>query len=142
MEEEEGGVEVEGLKRYLQGKLPEYMVPVEYVKLKELPLTSNGKLDRRRLPEPKRKVEGEGEGEQASGRTAAEQIVGGIWEHVLGVEKVGVEENFFELGGHSLLATQVVSRVREALGVEVAVRTIFEYPTVAKSLLPVPPENE
>src|SRR5262245_11205554 len=116
------------LKSYVRERLPEYMVPVAIVELERLPLTANGKVDRKALPEP---VMGEelDEGEEA--RTAVEEIIAGIWAEVLRVERVGVKENFFELGGHSLAATRVVSRVREVLGAEVAVRAIFETPTVA-----------
>src|SRR5262245_12731193 len=116
------------LKSYVRERLPEYMVPGVIVELKRLPLTANGKVDRKALPEP---VMGEelDEGEEA--RTAVEEIIAGIWAEMLRVERVGVNRNFFELGGHSLAATRVVSRVREVLGAEVAVRAIFETPTVA-----------
>ena len=116
------------LRKYLQGKLPEYMVPGAIVILEKLPLTVNGKVDRKKLPAPEGRREEKG---SIGPRNAQEEIVAGIWEEVLGLERVGVEENFFELGGHSLLATQVVSRVREALGVELGLRRIFEEPTVA-----------
>src|SRR5579863_9741478 len=127
--EGEQGAELSGeLRKYVQGKLPEYMVPSVVVVLEKLPLTVNGKVDRKQLPEPEAREQG---GEYVGPRNATEEIVAGIWEEVLGLERVGVEENFFELGGHSLLATQVVSRVREALGVEVGLRRLFEEPTVA-----------
>src|SRR5262245_61370915 len=125
----EGGKEWKAeLKSYLSERLPEYMVPVAIVELKGLPLTANGKVDRKALPEP---VMGEelDEGEEA--RTAVEEIIAGIWAEVLRVERVGVNRNFFDLGGHSLAATRVIARVREVLGAEVAVRAIFETPTVA-----------
>jgi condensation domain-containing protein/phosphopantetheine binding protein/AMP-binding enzyme len=115
------------MRKYLRERLPEYMVPGVIVELEEMPVTANGKLDRRRLPEAE-EVRGEEEREEA--RTVEEEIVVGIWEEVLKVEGIGVEENFFELGGHSLLATQVMSRVNRALGVEVGLRVIFEEPTV------------
>jgi amino acid adenylation domain-containing protein len=122
------------LRRYVRERLPEYMVPAAFVMLERMPLTSNGKIDRRALPEPVAGgVEGGGAGEGArrEARTAVEEVVAGIWAEVLGVEQVGVEENFFDLGGHSLLVTQVVSRVRAALGTEMALRVMFEAPTVA-----------
>ena len=98
--------------------------------LEELPLTKNGKVDRRALPEPE--ASGLERSEQyVAPRTATEEILAGIWQSVLGVERVGVNDNFFELGGHSLLATQLVSRVREVFAVEVALRSLFEHPTVA-----------
>ena len=103
------------------------MVPGAMVVLERMPLTRSGKVDRRALPEPQA-VEEVGLGGY---RSQTEEIVGGIWSEVLGREKVGRKENFFELGGHSLLATQVVARVRKALGVEIALRALFEAPTVA-----------
>ncbi|MBV9773182.1 MAG: non-ribosomal peptide synthetase, partial [Gemmatimonadetes bacterium] len=106
-------------------RVPEYMVPGAFVVLEQLPVTVNGKIDRRALPAPERREEG-----YVAPRTAMEEVVAGIWAEVLKVEQVGVTENFFELGGHSLLATQVVSRLREMLGVEVKLRAIFEKPTV------------
>ncbi len=127
---EEGTVREEQLRRHLRGKLPEYMVPWVIVELKEMPLTANGKLDRKRLPAAvSLSVEAEIEGSLEL--TPTEEIVLEIWCDVLRLEKVGRDQNFFELGGHSLLATQVVSRVREALGVEIALREVFESPTVA-----------
>src|SRR5947207_5137810 len=92
-----------------------------------MPLTRNGKLDRKGLPQPERRRGGEG---YVGPRNAEEEMLCGVWEQLLGAERVGVEDNFFELGGHSLLATQVMSRVRKVLGVEVAVRVLFERPTV------------
>src|SRR5215475_15141148 len=105
------------------------MVPEAIVILEEMPLTANGKIDRKRLP----KVESEGRGpEQRYGveLRLVEEIVAGIYEEVLKVERVGRGDNFFEIGGHSLLATQVVSRVRNAFGVEIGVGAIFEDATV------------
>jgi hypothetical protein len=98
------------------------------VELAQLPLTANGKVDRRALPEPERSSRKRSE--QAGARTPVEELLCGIWAEVLGIAGVGVEENFFELGGHSLLATQVVSRVRETCGVELALRELFEAPSV------------
>ena len=85
-------------------------------------------MDRQALPAPEPEVEPRA---RVAPRTPVEELVAGIWPQVLGVERVGVEENFFELGGHSLLATQVVSRVREPFGVELPLRALFEAPTVA-----------
>jgi acyl carrier protein len=124
-----GEVSWRELREHLRARLPEYMVPAAVVLLNEMPLTSSGKLDRRALPAPE-EVEGVGES-YAAPRTAIEELLCGIWSDVLGLDQVGVESNFFDLGGHSLLATQVVSRVREAFGVELAVRSMFETPTVA-----------
>ena len=107
------------LREWVRGKLPEYMVPWQYVVLEEMPRTANGKLDRKRLPAPEEETRRQAEVEAP--RTAVEQIVGGIWEQVLGREGIGWETGFFGLGGHSLLATQVVSRVRSVLGVEMRI---------------------
>ena len=126
---EGGEVDVEKLKRKMRERVPEYMVPSVIVKLEEMPLTANGKVDRKRLPEPEQQQERGSDRERE--KTAVEEIVAGIWSEVLKVKSVGVEESFFEMGGHSLLATQVISKVREALGVEVGLREMFEHPTVA-----------
>jgi amino acid adenylation domain-containing protein len=125
----EGGVGEEELRRFLAQKLPEYMVPV-VVEVEALPLTPNGKLDRRALASAGELPQGGGERKYEGPRTAVEEILCGIWEEVLNVERVGVCHNFFELGGHSLLATRVVSRVRETLFVTVSVRNLFEAPTI------------
>ncbi len=122
-----GGIETEELRRKLAASLPDYMIPSVFVQLEQLPLTPNGKVDRRALPAPS----SEREGRYIGSRTAVEELVAGIWSEVLGVERVGVTDNFFALGGHSLLATKVISRVREAFGVELPLRRLFEAPTVA-----------
>ncbi|HEX8889429.1 MAG TPA: amino acid adenylation domain-containing protein, partial [Pyrinomonadaceae bacterium] len=117
------------VRRQLAARLPEYMLPAVVVQLAELPLTSNGKVDRRRLPEPETSGrEVSASSEQA--RTAIEEVLAGLWSEVLGLEEVGMEENFFELGGHSLLATQLISRVRESVGVEVGLQELFEEPSI------------
>jgi len=126
-EKEGADLSASALQARLQEVLPEYMVPSAFVVLDGLPLTPNGKLDRRALPAPEYTAE---DGYVAP-RTVTEEVLAGIWAEVLRVERVGVEENFFELGGHSLLATQVVSRARQAFGVEVPLKALFETPTVA-----------
>jgi amino acid adenylation domain-containing protein/non-ribosomal peptide synthase protein (TIGR01720 family) len=120
-------LEASELRRYVSERLPEYMVPGAIVKLERMPLTANGKLDRGALPEPER----EEEGEYIAPRTQIEELVAGVWSELLGVARVGVNDNFFELGGHSLMATQLISRVREACGVELLLRSLFDSPTVA-----------
>jgi len=129
----EQGVNGAELKSYLRKRLPEYMVPGRVVVVGSLPMLGNGKVDRRGLQKLGDGEEGKGRGEEryAGPRTPVEEIVAGVWGEVLGLKRVGVEENFFELGGHSLLATQVVARVRQALGVEISLRVLFETPTVA-----------
>ncbi|HEX4963096.1 MAG TPA: amino acid adenylation domain-containing protein [Thermoanaerobaculia bacterium] len=116
------------LRAFLAARLPEHMVPSVIVTLPSLPLTPNGKVDRRALPEPEMERSGE---EWGAPRSPEEELLAGIWEEVLGIERVGIFDNFFELGGHSLLATQLVSRVREALGATLPLRALFESPTVA-----------
>lgn len=114
---------------YLKQHLPEYMVPSGLVELREIPLTSNGKVNRKALPAPKNNDNVSGVAETP--RTITEQLVAGIWEQVLKREGLGRGANFFEQGGHSLMATQVVSRVRNLFQVELPLRTLFEAPTVA-----------
>jgi len=122
--------DIDALRSYLRTRLPEYMIPSIFMRLDELPLTQSGKVDRRRLPGPDRSRPDQERGYEAP-RNSVEESVAAIWSELLDVEQVGVNDNFFELGGHSLLATQVLSRVREKLGVSIAVRRMFETPTVA-----------
>ncbi|MFJ6574311.1 amino acid adenylation domain-containing protein, partial [Streptomyces sp. NPDC091292] len=116
------------LRAFVGGRLPEYMVPSVFVELGELPLTANGKLNHAALPAPDSVLQDK-TGFVAP-RTEVEQILAEVWAQVLGAEEMGAEDNFFELGGHSLLATQVISRVREVFGVEVALSALFDEPTV------------
>jgi acyl carrier protein len=112
------------------------MVPAFFVALAELPLTLNGKVDRRALPAPEHTRAQSAESYVAA-RTPVEELLVAIWCEVLGVEQVGVHDNFFHLGGHSLLATQVSSRLRETFQVELPLRALFEYPSVAGLALQV-----
>ncbi|WP_141753463.1 condensation domain-containing protein, partial [Duganella sp. HH101] len=120
--------DTEGLRAALLESLPEYMVPAHFMVLEQLPLTPNGKVDRKALPVPDMT---RSEGGYVAPRTAAEEIMAGIWAGVLRLDKVGVHDNFFALGGHSLLATQLVSQIRGAFEIELPLRAVFEAPTVA-----------
>jgi acyl carrier protein len=108
------------LRRALKERLPEHMVPSQFVMMEALPLTPNGKADRQALPAPNRTETANG---YVAPRTPVEELLAGIWAEVLRVERVGRNDNLFELGGHSLLATQIISRVREAFGVELPMRS-------------------
>jgi acyl-coenzyme A synthetase/AMP-(fatty) acid ligase len=118
------------LRRFLSQKLPDHMIPSAFVLLNDLPLTSNGKINLRALPEPGQTRAGLEE-EYEAPRNCIEEIIAGIWSQVMGVERIGVHDNFFELGGHSLLATQVIAWVREEFQIEVPLRVLFEGATVA-----------
>ncbi|BCL80829.1 non-ribosomal peptide synthetase [Ktedonobacteria bacterium brp13] len=117
----------QALRSYLQSRLPEYMIPSYFVMLEALPLTSNGKIDRRALPVPDQQ---EQKDNSVAPRTAAEVVVARIWQDVLNLSQVGVQDDFFALGGHSLLATQVISRLSSAFQVELPLRSLFDAPTV------------
>ena len=114
------------LRAYLQERLPEYMAPAAFVWLDRMPLTANGKIDRRALPKPEQTGRGR---EYESPRSAVEEILAGIFADVLKVAQVGKGESFFELGGHSLMATQVISRVNAVFEIDLPLKTVFESPT-------------
>ncbi|HYU36097.1 MAG TPA: amino acid adenylation domain-containing protein [Thermoanaerobaculia bacterium] len=117
------------VRELLRAKLPDYMVPAVTVFLDALPLTPNGKVDRKALPAPDRGgTDTEG---SAAPSDPVEELLAGIWARVLGLDRAGIHDDFFALGGHSLLATQVVSRIRSVLGVELPVRKLFEFRTIA-----------
>ncbi|MBZ5494707.1 MAG: amino acid adenylation domain-containing protein [Acidobacteriia bacterium] len=126
----ESGLDARGLRQELARKLPDYMVPSGIMLLPSLPLTANGKIDRKKLPAP----DLAGNEERRLPRTPEEEILCGIFAEVLGQEQVGVEENFFELGGHSLMATRLVSRIRSAWGVNLALDTFFRAASVSQLL--------
>ncbi len=125
-----GTVASEELRRHLQERLPEYMVPAFFVCLDEIPRLPNGKIDRRSLPAPSA-ARPELEREFVPPRNRIEAEVASIWTAVLGLEQVGVHDNFFALGGHSLLATQIVSRINQSFGIDFPLRKMFDVPTVA-----------
>ena len=118
------------LREFLKEQLPEFMVPSAFVILDTLPLTLNGKIDRKALPAPDGEITREHE--YIAPSTPSQEIIANIFASVLGVQNVGIHDNFFELGGHSLLATQLISRLRLAFAVEIPLRGIFESPSVAK----------
>ncbi|MBL4601287.1 MAG: amino acid adenylation domain-containing protein, partial [Emcibacteraceae bacterium] len=120
--------DIQTIKQHLSTYLPDYMVPDVYVFMDNIPLTSNGKVDRKSLPVP-----GEGDlqrGEYVGPRTEVEERLCDIWSEVLKVDRLGIHDNFFELGGHSLLATRLISLVRSEFDSEVSLKVLFEEPTV------------
>ncbi|MBD2910465.1 amino acid adenylation domain-containing protein [Burkholderia pseudomallei] len=124
-----GDADVTALRAQAAQNLPSYMVPSAYVRLDAWPLTPNGKLDRRALPAPADDAYARAEYEAPQG--AKEEALAAIWRELLHVERVSRHDNFFELGGHSLLAVQLVSRLRQALSVEVALGTVFDAPVLS-----------
>nr|WP_275899242.1 non-ribosomal peptide synthetase [Pyxidicoccus caerfyrddinensis] len=123
------GLQTDGttLRAALKDVLPEYMVPSAIVVLPAMPLTPNGKVDRKALPAPAFASDAKG---YVAPRTPTEERLAEQWCQLLGLERVGASDNFFDLGGHSLLATQAISRIRAAFGVELPLRGLFESPTV------------
>jgi amino acid adenylation domain-containing protein len=116
------------LRGYLRERLPEYMVPAAFVRLEAMPLTPNGKVDRRALPDPDtRETPAES---YVAPQSELEQSLAKIWQDVLGLERVGISDNFFDVGGHSLLLVQVQAKLRELLDRQVPVLELFKYPTI------------
>jgi amino acid adenylation domain-containing protein len=137
------------LAAHLRSKLPIYMVPAAFVLLDRFPLTTNGKIDRRALPEPAAVDNEAGEDfEGGAPRSELETILAGIWCDVLKRPALGIDDNFFALGGHSLLLIQVCGRIAQKLNVELSVRQFFDHPTVrtqarvVDELLAVPPQDD
>jgi amino acid adenylation domain-containing protein len=119
------------LRDFLRAHLPAYMVPGTFVHVQELPLTSNGKVDRAALPSPDAENALPDDQYQAP-RTPVEERLAAILAGLLGIERVGLDDNFFHLGGHSLLGAQVIARVRDRFAVELSLRSLFDHPTVAE----------
>ena len=115
-------------KRELKQYLPDYMVPIAYLPIDEIPLTPNGKVDRKKLPTVD--LNQLKQTEYIAPRNQHEAELALIWQSLLGIEKIGVQDNFFELGGHSLLATQLLTRMRDSFELELPLRTIFEVNTI------------
>ncbi len=118
------------LRNYLRAHLPDYMVPSAFVTLPALPLTPSGKVDRKALPLPDWSAL-VAEQIYVAPRTPTETALTHIWGEILGIDRIGMDDNFFALGGHSLLATQIISRIRRTMAVDIGVRAFFETPTVA-----------
>ena len=118
------------IRLFLNSRLPDYMVPSLTIIVDVIPLTPNGKIDRQALPEPDWSNREIGQ-EIILPRTPYEEIISTIWTQVLGIEKIGINENFFEIGGHSLLATQVASRIKTNFRIDLPLRVIFKSPTIA-----------
>ncbi|HSF40688.1 MAG TPA: amino acid adenylation domain-containing protein [Thermoanaerobaculia bacterium] len=131
----EAALDLNALRAHLATRLPEHMVPSALVPLEAIPLTPNGKVDRRALPAPE--AGPDQQTEFVPPRDGVEETIAALWKDLLKAERVGVHDNFFSLGGHSLLATRVAAALRDAFGVEVPLRTLFEKPTVADLALAV-----
>jgi amino acid adenylation domain-containing protein len=118
------------LRSYLSARIPAALVPSAFMFLEHLPLTPNGKVDRGALPSPDPSRQ-EAQQQFVAPRSTLEETLSRIWTEVMDVERVGIHDDFFDLGGHSLLATRIISRVRDACKVELALRALFEAPTIA-----------
>lgn len=129
MPEEKQQIDLEHLQTYPQAALPEYMQPTSYLVLDTLPLTGNGKVDRKALarldtPQPKQR-------EQTPPRTQAEKQLHALWCEILNIRELGIHDDFFDLGGHSLLATRMMTRIRDTFSLQLPLRTIFENASIA-----------
>lgn len=118
------------LRDYLKTRLPEHMIPAAWIVMKEIPLTSNGKVDRRALPSPQSRPEELGE--LSAAESSLESAMAEIWSQLLRVDQIGMEDNFFDLGGHSLLAIKVLFRINQALGAGLRVTDLYQNPTIRK----------
>jgi hypothetical protein len=127
----EATLESSELKEDLRKRLPQYMTPGIFVQLEAIPLTVNGKVDRKALPEPDAWIRARVD-EDTSPKGPIERLLADIWTEVLEIEQIGIYDNFFDLGGHSLLLTQVASRIRTALLVDIPLRVMFEAPTISQ----------
>jgi acyl carrier protein len=121
------------LKDHVRNRLPEYMVPSAVVLLDKLPMTPNGKVDRKALPAPE--ASSTENRDFVAPQTDIEQLLAEIWSEVLGVKSTSIHDNFFELGGHSLMVTKLISRLRGSIQVELPMASVFEAPTIAELAL-------
>ncbi|MBE9186425.1 amino acid adenylation domain-containing protein [Microcoleus sp. LEGE 07076] len=119
------------LRAYLQGRLPDYMVPAVFVTVETMPKTPSGKIDRRALPvpEPQRQEQSQS---YAAPQTELERVLAGVWSKLLKIDRAGIHDNFFEIGGNSLMTLQVVVQVRTLLGMDLPVVKLFQHPTIAQ----------
>jgi amino acid adenylation domain-containing protein len=123
------GVNIPDLRKHLRARLPEYMIPQYFVELEVIPLTPNGKVDRRALPEPT--VDRQTEESYVASRSEVEKTIASIWQELLNIKNVGIHDNFFELGGHSLLLVRMLARLQKTFGKELSIVEMFRHPTVA-----------
>jgi len=119
------------IRAYLKSSLPDYMIPSHFIFLEKMPLTPSGKLDRHALPVPD-STRPELDSVYEEPTSTIEAALASIWIQIIGIEKVGVNDNFFDLGGHSLLATQIISQIRKYFSIPVLLRSIFEFPTITE----------
>ena len=127
----DAALEATELRRFLRDRLPDYLVPAHVVVLAALPLTANGKVDRKALPAVGSPAVGASNESESQPKSATEAAIAAVWRDVLGLAQIGVHDNFFELGGHSLKAAQVVSQIRHRLGRELPLAVFFRTPTVS-----------
>lgn len=125
------GLDGTALRAFLKDKLRDFMIPTRFVFLDELPMLSNGKVNRRALPEPGGQIERTGTGPIIAPRTPVEKVLAQIWAEVMSVKQVGITDNFFDLGGHSLTATRIVARIIQHFQLNIPLRLLFESPTIA-----------
>ncbi|MFF5265464.1 phosphopantetheine-binding protein, partial [Actinomadura viridis] len=119
------------LRAHLKQTLPDYMIPTHYITLDRFPLTPTGKLDQKALPAPEPPRAHAEPGAGGTALTGTQRRLADIWAQTLGTPRVDPDDDFFDLGGHSLLATQVMNRIREAFGIRLPLRLLFENPTVS-----------
>ncbi|TFI50727.1 non-ribosomal peptide synthetase, partial [Mastigocladus laminosus UU774] len=117
------------LRSFLKEKLPDHMIPSTFVMLENLPLAPSGKIDRKALPQPDN-LRPELETNYVKPRNEVERSIADIWQKILKIDKVGIQDNFFDLGGHSLNVLQVYSKLRELFKAELAITDLFKYPTI------------